>query len=174
MKRLSVALLACLLALPLLPVVGMATDSEEEGPLVITFPEDGDIAPGKEFETYIISWEPLEDVHQYWFGAYINSVLNGASMWQIVGGGWMGSGYVQDGSGENYSVSNVQFDAQLPKIDGDVSEVDLADAVNEFCSMIEDPMDAEKSSGCYINVLIIPKSGEPIVQTIELPPVIEE
>lgn len=160
-------LLACLLASCLLvPAIAEEAAREEEGPLAFTLPEDATIVPGKEFESYVIAWEPLEDTHAYWIGAY-----HASSVWEMIGGGWMGSGYIADGSGESYMLNNIIFDGG-DVLKGDAVEYDIVEIANAFCALDEKRYSDDAT--CNLQIVIIPQSGEPVVQIIELPYGLEE
>lgn len=156
-----IALLSCLLLAGLFAMPAFAEEGAE-GPLVYTLPEDAAISPGKTFDTYVISWEPPEEeVFRYMVGGF----LDGASHMQIIGGGWVGTGYVMDGEDAQYRVDNAFFDSIA--FDGDVTEYDFADIVNSFCELDEKTLN--ESKGCFLSFLIIPQSGEPVTQRIEIP-----
>lgn len=153
-------LLVSLLMIGLSAPVAFAGD-ETEGPLVYTLPEDATIVLGKTFDSYVISWEPMEDVHQYWISAYLASTY-----WEVIGGGWLGTGYIADGEGETYKVDNVVFDGGM-KLEGDAIECDIVDLINAFCAV--DKNHFSESALCNLSIIIIPQSGEPITQLIEIP-----
>lgn len=179
MNRTIIVLLLMIMLFSVAPISGLASSIGLSSDLLeVTLPDDATITPGKIFDQYVISWEPLEDVYEYQFGGFreIEGSKDGKSaVYFEVVSGWFGPGEIQDGEGKSHSVSFAPFESRIPALAGEESEKDFTSLVNGLCEMSSDAMKynedlvIEDILGYYICVVIVPQSGKPIAQVIELP-----
>lgn len=162
---------SALLALALLTVLACAHAEDgllfmlpKEGPLVSALPTDPAISLNQKVESYIITWEPLQDVHAYQMGILFDVKGEGDNVFGLLTEGYMGAGYITDGSGATHFMGNVIFDSIL--LDGNAASVELAEQINKLSDWPEQTASVLR---CSLVVLIIPKSGVPLQQVIEIP-----
>ena len=135
--------------------------AEEKGGIAYTLPEQKAIHLQEDKFSYPITWKPLQNISSYYMGlvAVINS--NGTE-WVFVTDGWMGADFVKNGKGQSYFCQNVVFNSIV--LDGNASQIDIAEKINKLSNVTE-----HNVIGCYLVILIVPESGEPIHQAIPIP-----
>ncbi len=140
----------------------------EAGPLLYRLPENPVAASGQIHEEYVITWEPVENAHAFYIGAVQERLARGSVFYQMAEG-WLGSDTVLDGEGKKHEVQNAVFDSI--RLEGTATEIDLAPLLNKFETANGESAggDDGKAIASYVVVLIVPKSGEPVRQLIELP-----
>lgn len=137
--------------------------SNGKGPLLYTLPEDAAISLDVNISSYPVSWEPIAGVHSYWMG--VTAVMKNGyfSEYARLAEGWMGASYVKNGEGEEFFMTNIIHDSI--QLDGDATEVDIAPQIKMLTEWNSD----DTPIACYLIVLVIPESGEPMYQAIPIP-----
>lgn len=138
---------------------------DPEGYLNFTLPE-GAIQAGETVDSYVIAWEPVQDVLAYHIGVYRLGLVYPGEKVPMPVTGWLGGNYVLDGKGEEYFVPFAAHDAL--EIAGDAAEADIAELVNALGA------DPDEDSGIvtlgyYCLVMVVLEDGAPVTQLIELP-----
>lgn len=137
--------------------------TKEKGPLVYTLPEDADVSLTESIPSYLVTWEPIEGVHAYQMGVAVLAKEGYFNEYAVIVEGWMGANYIENGEGEKFFVQNVIFDSIL--LDRDAVKADIAPQISRLAEMDI----ADKAVACYLIALVIPESGEPVVQAIPIP-----
>lgn len=157
-----VALLMNGLMMPSRAAQDMLAIDEAGGPIQFELPDAQAIAADKQYDTYRICWEAMGDVYQYHIGVTLETeTVEGATI-LLMSEGWLGDGKIKNGLGKEYPVEKVIFDAI--EASGSANEVDIAPILNKFT--IEA---GSKLVGAYCIVLVVPTSGAPYRQIVELP-----
>lgn len=137
----------------------------EAGILVYEVPENPIVKQGASFASFVIKWQPINEAHAYYIGV-TQEIENakGHVLYQMADG-WLGSGVVKDGAGKEHKVEWIIFDSI--ELDGNATQVDIAPILNKFET--EEGFEGYKLTGTYVIITMIPKSGPPTRQFIELP-----
>lgn len=168
MKKAVMMFVTVWLSMVLLPSGHAQTAVEDqwsisiEGPLVYTLPEEPAINASKEYTEYIITWEPLDNIHAYYIGITQEVETADDLTLYMMADGFLGNGKVLDGQGKEYRVPFTIFDSI--KLDGDARQVNLASIINAF-----DTSNEYHPTRYYVIVMMVPESGEPVRQLIEIP-----
>lgn len=182
--KIGALLLAVTLLMTILAGTSIAADT---GEIKYALPESP-IKFDEKLDSYVVSWEPMEDIKEYHVGVYYRVQIEEATLksaltegegqltdeiWSVAGG-WIGPNTVTDGAGTEYRVENGVWESITLK--GDATEVDISQLINMQLDPIpldeEDPPTYAKKEallGCVMVITAVPEAGEPIVAHIELP-----
>lgn len=167
MKRISVwfTLLCMVLAIAFgASASQMGIEVDPEGYLLVELPENASIAPGTQYDAYVIKWAPVSDVYQYQVTLfqYVDSkIMNGMAIKPAMG--FVSDMPIADGSGKRHELPFAIHGAI--EIDGSSDHIDIAPLLN----MLEADTKDLITDSCYAMITVVPISGKPIVQLYELP-----
>lgn len=165
MKSKLMTLLCLALALSVCSCANAMEGMPKEGSMVYTLPESAAISLEENVSSYVITWEPIAGIHAYQMGLLLTMEADGENTFWYVLEGYVGAGDVEDGTGKKYRMENVNFDAIM--LDGNATELDIAPQINKLVEM--NTRTDFRALECFLLVLIIPESGHPMQQVIDIP-----
>lgn len=120
-------------------------------------------------DSYIVRWEPLEDIQSYHLGIYFEvETHNGDTVWFVSGGYAEASKDIVNDKGIHYTVSGAIWDSIT--VDGQATEADISRAINRYMeSDSETAFKVKRILRCHMTMVAIPKAEAPILMYTSLP-----